>query len=66
LYDVSTAAISIPQAGDGCASEQAVRGVPGPDPLQNLVIFGDLAVTEARIEVPLVGRSEDGVEALIE
>src|SRR5678815_6111169 len=47
-------------------SEQAVRGVPGPDALENLMIFGDLAVTEARIEMALVLPFEDRVEALIE
>ena len=54
------------RAGSMAVSEHPVRGVPGPDTLQNLVIFGDAAVTETRIQVPLVRRGEDGVEALIE
>jgi hypothetical protein len=42
--------------------EQAVRGVPGPDARQDLGIFGDRRVTEAGIQMALVGRVEDGVE----
>ena len=47
-------------------SEQAVRGVPAVDTLQNLVILGDSAMTETPIDMALVGRGEDGVEAFVE
>lgn len=47
-------------------SEQAVRGVPGPDAIQDLGIVGNRRVTEAQIKMAVVGRLEDGVEASIE
>ena len=43
-----------------------MRGVPGPDARQDLGIFGDRGVTEAGIEMAVVGRVEDDVEASIE
>src|SRR5262245_56274054 len=50
----------------GDSSEQSVRGIPRPDAGQDLAILGDLAVTEAAIEMTLVGRLEDGIEAFVE
>src|SRR5262249_62285923 len=47
-------------------SEHAVRGVPGPDASQDLGIVGDRRVTEAGIQMALVRRVEDGVEASVE
>src|SRR5262249_35662577 len=47
-------------------SEQAVCGVPRPDASQDLGIVGDRRVTEAGIEMALVRRVEDGVEASVE
>ena len=41
-------------------------GVPAADTLQNLVILGDPSVTETPVDMALVGRGEDGVEAFIE
>ena len=43
-----------------------MRGVPGPDARQHLRIGVDLSVTEAAIEVALMGCGEDGVEAAVE
>ena len=46
--------------------EHPVSAVPGPDARQHLGIAGDVGVTEAGIEMALVGCGEDGVEAPVE